>query len=334
MIRSRHVKLAQQFLAHRWKTLQVFEVQASVLNACNLDCAYCKCPESVTRVMTTAQWRTIIDELAGLGVMRIKFQGGEPTLRKDFGELCAASKDHGIITSVTTNGQRTAAEPVLLDRLDEVVFSLDATDPALNDAQRGKGSHERVMQSIRHARSRSLRIYVNMTVTRRTLTELEPMLDFCENLGIGFNAQPVMFDWGYADQSAQEMSLSDRQIREMHRQMVTWKRQGRRLMFSANTYQRVIDWPDYRLWRRIESGPSRCMAGRFYVHIEPNGDIIPCGFHAGTFEPVNALDSGVAAALNNARSHNCADCGMAYLNERKALFGLKPFAIWELLRRG
>ena len=285
-------------------------------------------------MLTTAQWQTIIDELAGLGVMRIKFQGGEPTLRKDFRELCAAARGHGIITGVTTNGQRTADEPELLDHLDEIVFSLDATDAALNDAQRGTGCHQKVMRSIEHATSRGLGTYVNMTVTRRTLDQLEPMMRLCETMGLGFNAQPVMFDWSYADAAALDLALSDEQIRDMHRRLVAWKRDRRPLMFSARTYQQVIDWPDYRHWRRKQDGPSNCMAGRYYVHIEPNGDVIPCGFHAADFEPINAAQHGVAAALRRTRQHNCADCGMAYLNERKALFGLKPYALWELFRRG
>jgi len=91
MLQTRHLKLASHFLAHRWRALHPFEVQAMLLNACNLRCVYCRCPEVKTTLLTTAQWSGIVRRLAALGTMRIKFQGGEPTLRSDFSELCTAA---------------------------------------------------------------------------------------------------------------------------------------------------------------------------------------------------------------------------------------------------
>lgn len=334
MIRKRHLTLARKFLAHRWKPLQVFEVQACVLNACNLRCVYCKCPEIKTSVLTTQQWRELIADLARLGTMRIKFQGGEPTLRPDFRELCWVSRAKGTITSVTTNGQRTAEEPTLLDYLDEAVFSLDAAESAVNDRLRGEGTHRKVMESIEQARRRGIRIYINMVVTRENLDQIEPMMRLCAEIGAGFNAQPMTLDWAYADDCARRLALNDDEILALHRQLVAWKRAGWPLMFGAATYQRSVDWPEYRQLRRTGDTISSCMAGRFYVHIEPNGDVFPCGFQVGHFEPINAVHSGIEQALEKARRHHCLDCGIPYLNERKALFGLHPYALAQLFRRG
>jgi MoaA/NifB/PqqE/SkfB family radical SAM enzyme len=75
------------------------------------------------------------------------------------------------------------------------------------------------------------------------------------------------------------------------------------------------------------------MAGRYYIHIEANGDVHPCGLHGATFAPKNAARDGVDAAVQHARHHDCADCSLAYLNERKALFALSPPAVLHLIRR-
>lgn len=326
--------MARRFLAHRWKRLQVFEVQACVINACNLKCLYCKCPEVKTAVLTTQQWRQLIASLARLGTMRIKFQGGEPTLRQDFRELCKESSANGIITSVTTNGQRMADEPALLDYLDEVVFSLDAADAGVNDRLRGEGSHGKVMQSIEHAKRMGKRIYINMVVTRDNQDHIEPMQRLCSLIGAGFNAQPMTLDWVYADEQIRSLALTDDEVRSLHRLLVDGKRKGWPLMFSAMTYQKAVDWPDYDNLRRKGYTDSTCMAGRFYIHIEPNGDVFPCGFQVGDFEPFNAVHNGIEQALDKARRHNCLDCGIPYLIERKALFALKPNALAGLVRRG
>ena len=91
MISMRHVKMAARFAAGRMRELHPFEVQAVLLNACNLKCVYCRCPEIATRLMSTEQWLSTIRGLARLGTMRIKFQGGEPTLRATSAR-CAPSR--------------------------------------------------------------------------------------------------------------------------------------------------------------------------------------------------------------------------------------------------
>jgi hypothetical protein len=76
------------------------------------------------------------------------------------------------------------------------------------------------------------------------------------------------------------------------------------------------------------------MAGRFYVHLEANGDVWPCQQHGAEWKPLNAARDGLDAALRHARGHDCGDCWAAYLNERKLLFGLRPAAVAEWVRRG
>src|SRR5262245_53126205 len=331
---ARLLRFAARFATHRFRALHPFEVQASILNACNLRCVYCRCPDEKIALMDTAQWTAAIRGLGALGTMRIKFQGGEPTLRHDFATLSWTAREAGIVTAVVTNGLQFVDRPELLDHLDEVVFSLDSVTPAHTDRMRGAGVHARVLAGIEVARGRGLRLFINMVVTAQTVDEIEPMLDFCEVRGIGLNAQPVAFGRKYYDDAARPYALSDEQIRVMHRKLGQWKRQGRALMFAAATYENVLDWDDYGDLSRRGDTPSPCMAGRYYIHIEPNGDVHPCAQHNANFVPKNIVRDGLEAALAQVQCHDCTDCFSAYLNERKALFGLRPTALWEMVRRG
>src|SRR5512139_961053 len=123
---TKFLRLASHFVTFRLRRLHPFEVQAVLLNGCNLRCLYCRCPEIKTALMTAEQWCDLVRRLAALGTYRIKFQGGEPTLRKDFGVICRAAKHAGLVTAVTTNGYGLALCPDYLTHLDEVVLSLDA----------------------------------------------------------------------------------------------------------------------------------------------------------------------------------------------------------------
>src|SRR6185369_3820071 len=335
MLSERHLRFASRYAAHRFRKLHPFEVQASLLNACNLRCAYCRCPDVKIELMTTEQWVRAIEGFGAHGTMRIKYQGGEPTLRQDFRTLCAASQAAGIVTAVVTNGLQFVEKPELFDHLDEVVFSLDSATPGHTNRIRGAGVHERVCEAIEIARSRGINLFINMVVTRDNFDEIEPMLDFCEARGIGLHSQPAVSGRKYYDDAVKDFALTDEQIRAMHRRLGELKREGRQLMFSAATYENVLDWDDYGdISQNAGGGESTCKAGRFYVHIEPNGDVHPCNQHDANFQPKNLVRDGLGPALENAQHHDCADCYCAYLNERKSVFGMRPLALWEMARRG
>jgi MoaA/NifB/PqqE/SkfB family radical SAM enzyme len=334
VIRRHHLSQAARFLARRFHALHPYEVQALLLNACNLKCAYCRCPEIKVPTMTTEQWRGIIRDLAALGTMRIKFQGGEPTLRSDFVELCATARRAGITTAAVTNGIRIAQDPTLLAELDEVVVSLDAVTPAIHDGIRGAGSHAAAVAAILAARTRGLPTYVVMVASRSSVAEVEAMLRFCEERGVRLHVQPVLFGRNSFDPTGAALALDEEQVRTLHRHLAAWKREGRPLMFSASTYAGVNDWADHTVLTRQSSGDSACMAGRFYIHIEANGDVWPCQQHGATFTAKNILRDGLEDALRHVQHHNCADCFTVYLNERKAVFGLRPAALMEVVRRG
>jgi len=68
-----------------------------------------------------------------MGTLRIKFQGREPTIKPDFPEICREARRLGIITPAVTKGMAAAANPDLLNDLQEVVVSLDSLRPEIND---------------------------------------------------------------------------------------------------------------------------------------------------------------------------------------------------------
>jgi len=334
MINRRQLQMALVFIRHRWRKIHPFEVQASITNRCDYRCMYCDCSINKKEEMNTLQWLETIRELGRHGTLRIKFQGGEPTLRSDFSQLCIAARRAGIIASVITNGGNIANNPSLLDHLDEIVFSLDSMNADKHDILRAQGSHARVMKAIDEALTRQCRVFVNMVVCRITLPGMEDMLRFCDERNIRFHAQPLYLGWKYSNKERRNLALTEAEICEMHHKLARWKREGRNVIFAPETYEQVAHWPDHKTFTRKGTRVSSCMAGHCYIHIEPNGDVHPCGIHQADFEPYNLVKNGFENAILHARYHNCMDCWMAYLNERKALFAFRPGALRAFLRRG
>jgi len=331
---ARQLRLAGRLLAHRFRELHPYDVEINLLNACNLRCVYCRCPDIKIRLLSTERWCEIIRQLGEVGALRVRFQGGEPTLRTDFRQLCAAVQEAGALCGVTTNGLRIAEHPKLLDHLDEVVISLDAVTPEIHDRLRGRGTHAQVVRAIDITRARGVATYVTMVVTSENLTELEPMLEFCERRGVVFHAQPILFGRQNFDDTVRHLALTPEQQRAVHNQLAVWKRQRRALIFTASTYAGVAEWPDHDVLAIRAEGISGCVAGRYHIHIEANGDVHPCVLHAASLTPKNIVTDGFEEALRHVQRHDCGDCYTACLVERKAVFGLRPAALLEAFRRG
>ena len=236
-----------------------------------------------------------------------------------------------------TNGIKVADDPTLLEHLDEVVFSLDSIDPALTDAVRGAGVHAAVTAAIEAARRlpHRPRLFINMVVMRANLGEIEPMLRYCEARGIGVNIQPAVFGLPYYDDAAKPLALDQEQTREMYRTLAHHKRQGRPLMFAAATYENAGRWSDYARAVAAQSPAARRASwGGCTCTSRPTATSIRACRAVAAVRPKNLIRDGFEAALTHVQRHECGDCYSAYLNERKALFGLRPAAVVEYLRRG
>jgi radical S-adenosyl methionine domain-containing protein 2 len=135
--------------------------------ACNAKCRFCYAHFHAHRdAVSPAEWAVIIERIASLGVTKVNFVGGEPTLAKDLHVMLAAAKRLGLTTSIVSNGFRL--QP-LLERwghlLDWVGLSIDAADDDINE-QLGRGRVvEQALMLLELARSKGCRTKINTVVT-------------------------------------------------------------------------------------------------------------------------------------------------------------------------
>ncbi len=113
---------------------------------CNIDCVFCDTTYRKGKQsgeLTAEQYWRILEEAEELGVRRIfLLGGGEPLVRRDVTpELMRRIKAAGIEGHIATNGtlfDEPLIQQVLDTGWDELHFSLDAPDPAVNDYLRGR----------------------------------------------------------------------------------------------------------------------------------------------------------------------------------------------------
>ncbi|NCC22351.1 MAG: SPASM domain-containing protein [Alphaproteobacteria bacterium] len=120
---------------------------------CGLD-SYCYAREFLGKqTMEQDTVRSVMQDLADWGVMRIHLAGGEPTsLREDLGNYLQAAYDCGQVTSMATNGilmNRKMAETILDRDIFSVSFSFDGHDEESYAAVRGKDLFVKALQGFK-----------------------------------------------------------------------------------------------------------------------------------------------------------------------------------------
>src|SRR5512147_2733437 len=115
----------------------------NITRTCNLKCVHCYTDSEARRYsgeLTTAECKTVLDDLAEFKVPAVLFSGGEPLLREDLFELAAYARSKGLHVVISTNG--TMIDRAVAQRLKDLQFayvgiSLDSADPAVHDRFRG-----------------------------------------------------------------------------------------------------------------------------------------------------------------------------------------------------
>ncbi|KAG8391333.1 hypothetical protein BUALT_Bualt01G0176900 [Buddleja alternifolia] len=132
-------------------------LRISLTERCNLRCHYCMPAEGVeltpsSQLLSQNEIVRLANLFVSSGVTKIRLTGGEPTIRKDFEEICLQlSNLNGLkALAVTTNGITLANK---LARLKEcglglLNISLDTLVPAKFEFMTRRKGHDRVMKSI------------------------------------------------------------------------------------------------------------------------------------------------------------------------------------------
>ena len=310
-----------------------FFTQYSLLNRCNASCAYCNCPHREDPQVGLDAHLKVVRELAALGAARIKFLGGEPLLSPHLAPLVDEVRTLGMRAAMVTNGFLVPDRMDLVRRLDEVVISLDGREAA-HDGQRGGGTWAKVMHAIDACAAERIDFFLSAVVTRQTIGEIDWLIATAQRYRVAVNFQIPQFNPEMYGTSAREWMPEPAAIRDVLARIIRAKEAGAPVLFTARSYRRTLEWSDFSVERVERPGEkSPCTAGRYFIQIEPNGDLYPCVLSiGGAFVPGNVFRDGVEAAWRHASSHSCVACYNTWLNENRGIFDLHPAVLqnfWE-----
>lgn len=120
-------------------------------------------------------WCILIRQLTDIGMEKVNFVGGEPTLCPFLGELITYSKNLGLITGIVSNG--TGITQKFLDQygryIDWIGLSLDSGNETTQKMLgRGNGSHVReTVEKCKLIKNSGIKLKINSVITLLNIEE-------------------------------------------------------------------------------------------------------------------------------------------------------------------
>jgi len=286
-----------------------FQVVWNITKACNLRCLHCyeNAGAAGDDELSTEEALKGIDLLADAGVLILAFSGGEPTIRPDIVELIKHSSDCGMFTAIATNAvvfaSRRKVQEFKRAGLKFAQISLDGLTSETHDKFRGvSGSFKKTVQGIKNCVAEGLFTEIAATATRFNYEEIPEMIDFAWELGANWFMLYNFVPTGRgADIIGSDLTPEERE----NVLRVCWNKMrvggGTDVLSTAPQFARIAQeieaHPNVTCetggyvvpthfynpklpgeLRRLAEFIGGCGAGRFYLSLEPNGDIFPCVF--------------------------------------------------------
>jgi radical SAM protein with 4Fe4S-binding SPASM domain len=322
-----------------------FQIVWNITKACNMQCVHCyenagkkgRCELSPAEVIKG------LDLMSDAGVTSIAFSGGEPSIHPNILEFIEHTTNNGMFPAMATNGyilaNKSKTQTFVDAGLKFIQISLDGIHPDTHDSFRQvDGAWERAVNSIKNFVDSGIFVEVATTVTQHNKDEIPEMIDFVRDLGANWFMLYNFIPTGKGhDIMDMDLSPHDRAklLNDAYSQN---KSDGMQILSTAPQYAAVAESmlsndynmipthffnPEYEnpVIMQLAEFIGGCGAGRFYMSIEPNGDMYPCVFfpHKNDVKLGNLLydnfedvwrDDKTLSKLRNKEilKGNCGDC--------------------------
>ena len=276
------------------ETQPPFLASYAITQACNLKCKHCysdakENPSSDE--LSTEEAKSLLDELAKLGIKMLILDGGEPLCREDFFDLAHYASTKGLRVVVGSNGTLINEEAAMKMRkagVQAVAISIDGASAESHDKFRGEeGAFKKAMKGVEACKKAGLPFQFNTVIRRHIIKEIPDILKMAVDCG----ASAVEFFDLVKVKRVKEQCPDEPLTVDERRNIMEWLAELQR---EYPLIIRVPACPMYPLalkykgiqpkmvseeqLRRIPYYGRGCAAGmpNGYITILFNGDVIPC----------------------------------------------------------
>jgi len=265
---------------------------------CNLRCKMCPFWKRSSEDSSIEREKAILRQIYDSGVCGIAFEGGEPLLRKDLGEILAFSRSLPLHTSLVTNGT------LLESKIDEIAqyingavyVSLDGLEKTHDTIRGVSGCFRKAVRGIMASREK-VSVTINTTIMAENIHEIEDLVKLARELDIRISVA-VAYEYCNAKASAP----ASHEIREIAGKLVEMKKKGYPLVNSVSYFKVIAKEKNWtcKPWASVNVSPEGTLVLPCYVRNE----------YAATISVFEASIKTAISGFDWKEIQNCQKCSL------------------------
>ena len=250
------------------KLRRLWSVTLELTYRCNEHCTHCYLDDDKEQTtegeLSGSEWKRIIDECAKLGCMNVLVTGGEPTLHREFLDICEYVVSKGMLLDVYTNGLFISDEifdALLKLKLNSVSVSLYGGSAEFHDSiTKVSGSYDRTLMTALKFRSAGKDMFIKTVLFRNHIDEYFKLKRIASRYGMIVSPASIITG-GHSGRSNADLIITDEEFEHLLKEDESF-----------------ISSKECGVGRDI-NGPV-CMAGQNALSVNPFGKVFPCNaFH-------------------------------------------------------
>lgn len=240
------------------------QVTISITEECPNNCIHCALPDTKNREKLAPEIvKSIIDQVLEMGTTFVIFDGGEPLTYPDLEDLIRYVDPDKAITGMFTSGVGLTEERA--NRLKEaglysLTVSFDSAHEDKHDHVRGrKGVFKSAVEAVKNGLKAELLVNIYVVLSRDNVNELEELYALASELGVHeLSFYEIVPTGRWMDHASEIMTPKD-------------LRKFDNFVSEAREKEGPRVFPIPQVMKT-----TGCMAGRKWLHITPEGNILPC----------------------------------------------------------
>jgi len=242
--------------------------------------------------------KAILRQIYDSGVCGIAFEGGEPLLRKDLGEILAFSRSLPLHTSLVTNGT------LLESKIDEIApyingavyVSLDGLEKTHDTIRGVSGCFRKAVRGIIASREK-VSVAINTTIMAENIHEIEDLVKLAKELDTGIS---VAVAHEYCNTKAS--TPASHEIREIAEKLAEMKKKGYPLVNSVSYFKVIAKEKNWACKPWVS------------VNVSPEGHLVlPCYVRNEYAAAISVFETDIKTAIsgfNWKETQNCQECSL------------------------
>ena len=240
------------------------QVTISITEECPNNCIHCALPDTKNKDCLSPELvKDVIDQSLDMGTTLIIFDGGEPLVYEGLEDLIRYVDTNRAVSAMFTSGVGLTlkrAQSLKEAGLYTVSVSFDSANEEGHDHMRGRaGVYKDAINAVKNSVDAGLLVNIYVVISPRNIDELDDFYTLAREMGVHeLSFYEIVPTGRWIDHENEILSLDD------HRKLDDFVARA-----DAMDGPRVFSIPHVMK-------TTGCFAGRKWLHVTPQGDVLPC----------------------------------------------------------